>query len=70
MHHLRFLLCLAALALLPISAQAEESLPVEPLAADPAPPSEENVLHAPEPNTMLLAGLGGLTLLFFAMRRK
>ncbi len=31
---------------------------------------EDTASAAPEPNTTLLAGLGGLALLFFALRRK
>lgn len=33
-------------------------------------PAENVSTAAPEPNTALLAGLGGLALLFFALRRK
>ncbi|NIP97774.1 MAG: PEP-CTERM sorting domain-containing protein [Akkermansiaceae bacterium] len=54
------------------------ALPHSALGSDPAggeivhlPIPPENVsTAAPEPNTALLAGLGGLALLFFALRRK
>ena len=61
------LMPLAAGMLLSQGAFAEEDV-----SAPPALPLTENAeeTSTPEPNTTLLAGLGGLALLFFALRRK
>jgi hypothetical protein len=67
----RLLSVLAVLCLAPLAPGAPEEQP-----ADPQPPE---AVHSPaggietttpEPNAALLAGLGGLALLFFALRRK
>jgi hypothetical protein len=66
------LLCtLAALMSLSGGALAENDLERESLASLTAPAeAPPTVAPAPEPNAALLAGLGGLVLLLFVVRRK
>ena len=70
MKALKLLILAISLSLLPLgSGAAEEAL--EP--ALKVPPVEVSVPEAaptPEPSSTFLAGLGGLVLLFFVLRRK
>lgn len=65
----RSLLSLGALTLgLTVGAFAET--PLEREFPPNSKPQSAKATPTPEPNTIILAGLGGLALLFFAMRRK
>ena len=65
----RSLLSLGALTLgLTVGAFAEAPLDRE--FPPHSKPQSAKTPPTPEPNTIILAGLGGLALLFFAMRRK
>lgn len=58
---------------LSLSALADEQIDPAPLPqSEIAPPGSADTAptSAPEPNTAILAAIGGLALLFFSMRRK
>lgn len=62
-------LALSLLTLISVSVSALASEEAAPLKVD-SEPAQADTSAAPEPNTTILAGLGGLALLFFATRRK
>lgn len=73
MKTLRPLILILSLTLLPLHAFGEEKATDQPPingATIAAQTEGDEVNRAPEPNTMILAGLGGMALLFFALRKR